>query len=78
MIGIISGIVIGVLLIALLVFFLFKKSTKKDNGNLNLFSKQHDVKNHLFFLYRIYMVTPVVKRYFGKIKSRYRSIFPAD
>ena len=44
MIGIISGIVIGVLLIALLVFFLFKTSTKKDNGDLTLFSKQPDVR----------------------------------
>ena len=76
---IVYGVVMGILLIAAIVFFLYtRKKPSKNNGNLNLSSKKHDVKNHLYFLYRIYMVTPVVKRYFGKIKSKYRSIFPAD
>lgn len=40
--------------------------------------KKKDSKNYLHFLYRIYMVTPILRRYFVKMKNRMRATYPAD
>lgn len=55
----------------------YLKRKQKTAGEFDLSSKK-DVKNHLYLLYRIYMVTPIVRRYFLKVKNRYRVILPAD
>lgn len=74
------GVIMAIAVITLIGIIIYKKVKKrsKSASNLTISEKKKDVKNHLYFLYRIYMVTPVVKRYFQKLKSRYRALFPAD
>lgn len=57
---------------------ILKLSKKKNTNDLIVANKRTNTKNHLYGLYKIYMATPVVKRYFSKMKKKYRSIFPAD
>lgn len=35
-------------------------------------------KNHIYALYRIYIKTPILKRYFGKILDKLETMYPAD
>lgn len=64
-----SGLLIG---IGVYLYISRKKRT------LSILSSQKNTKNHLYWLYRIYNVTPLVKNYFRKLKNRYRAILPAD
>lgn len=72
--------IMGLLVAVIAACFAVKIYLKKKNSmakDFNL-SSSKNVKNHLYILYRIYMVTPVVRRYFLKVKNRYRAILPAD
>lgn len=51
---------------------------EKNKGDLIIADKRQNTKNRLYGLYKAYMATPVIKRYFSKMKKKYRSIFPAD
>ena len=76
----IYGVIMAIAVIALVCIWIFTKRRKRANSvskNLTI-SEKRNTKNHLYLLYRIYLVTPVVKRYFLKLKSRYRTLFPAD
>lgn len=69
------------LLSVLFFIYLLIKQTKSSQNDmrkkLNLNSGK-DVKNNLYFLYRIYMATPLVRRYYVKLKNNYRATIPAD
>lgn len=67
------GIIVGILAFA----FIHAKHAKNTNDLIEA-EKKKNAKNWFYFLYRIYMATPVIKRYFAKLKKKYRSIFPAD
>lgn len=64
-------------LVGILIFIKRRKRASSVTKNLTI-SEKRNTKNHLYFLYRIYLVTPVVKRYFRKLKNRYRTLLPAD
>lgn len=70
------GIWIVIIAVCVIAYFIIKRKNQLSK-DLNI-SSSKNMKNHLYFLYRIYMVTPVVKRYFLKVKNRYRTILPAD
>ena len=72
--------VIMVLLVCALpvIYLVIRTKKKKVLSDINLSSSKKNVKNRLYQLQKIYMVTPIVKRYFVKLKNKYRAIFPAD
>ncbi len=51
-----------------------QKDTRKELEKL----KKKNTKNHLYFLYRVYMVTPLLRRYFIKMKNMLKTTYPAD
>ncbi len=69
--------VILIMTIVLIVVYIKYKHEKND-VNLLIAEKKKNTKNRLYALKKIYMATPVIKRYFSKLKKKYRSIFPAD
>lgn len=78
MIGMMIAMVV-LLIVVVICGLLGKKQKRTDKKQVQLdIKKRKNSKNYLNFMYRIYRVTPIVKRYFAKLKSRYRAIFPAD
>lgn len=75
----IMGVLIGISAVTLIICLVLmrRNNQNKTNQKLNISAKRN-TKNYLHYLYRLYMVTPVVGRYFKKMKNRYRTIFPAD
>lgn len=59
------------------ITILQRNKKNRVSKDIELSSKKN-AKNNLYFLYRIYLVTPIIKRYFQKVKNRYRAIYPAD
>ena len=68
---------LAIIMIVLVVTAWIRIKHQKNPNDLIIASKRN-TKNHLYALYKIYMATPVIKRYFSKLKKKYRSIFPAD
>ena len=68
---------LAIIMIVLVVTAWIRIKHQKNPNDLISASKRN-TKNHLYALYKIYMATPVIKRYFSKLKKKYRSIFPAD
>lgn len=71
------GIVLVVIISVCMGLLAYLKKKQHTNETFDL-SSSKNVKNHLYMLYRIYMVTPIIRRYFLKVKNRYRAILPAD
>lgn len=71
------GIALVVIISVCMGFSIYLKKKQKNAEAFDL-SSSKNVKNHLYMLYRIYMVTPIIRRYFLKVKNRYRAILPAD
>lgn len=57
--------------------YLYRQKNRKKKA-MSILSSRKNTKNHLYWLYRIYTVTPLIKTYFRKLKNRYRAILPAD
>lgn len=77
---IILGMLIVVLSGALIYLYLRTEKRRKANkarASINLGQKK-DVKNRLFFLYRIYRQTPLLNRYLNKVINTYRASTPTD
>ena len=72
---------LALVFVALFVFLLISRNRNRTQSStrkqLELQSKK-DAKNHLYTLYRIYMATPLIRRYYVKLKNNYRAIIPAD
>ena len=53
-------------------------SKKKGAGRDILVGSNGNKRNRLYFLYRIFRVTPVIKRYYARTKQKYRALYPTD
>lgn len=70
------GIALAVLIVALLArrYIVNRRAEKKAR----IVDYTGDRKNHLYFLYKVYIKTPILKRYFSKVVSRLETLYPAD
>lgn len=73
----VAALVFVLLFVVLLLQDKKKSQQSKARKQLEL-SKKKDAKNYMYFLYRIYMATPLIRRYYVKLMNNYRAIFPAD
>jgi len=73
----VGTLVVIILYVALIIWLKRRRTQSSTRKQLELSSKK-DAKNHLYFLYRIYMATPLIRRYYVKLKNNYRAIIPAD
>lgn len=66
--------------LGLLFFLLYKKkhATSRPSDKELAWEKRKDVKNYLYVLSIIYGQIPVIRRYYGKIKAKYKALYPAD
>lgn len=65
----------------LLIFFISMQNRQRKQAKMRAklaSMKKKDARNNLYFLYRIYMATPILQRYYVKLKNEYRAIIPAD
>ncbi len=67
-------------LVVIYVYLLYRKnhSSKKNPDRELAWKKKKDVRNYLYVLTILYMQIPVIRRYYGKIKAKYRALYPAD
>lgn len=68
------------ILLCILIYLLYKKNHAKvlTSDKELAWNKQRNVKNHLYALSFLYMQMPIIRRYYGKIKAKYRALYPAD
>lgn len=66
-----------IFLVSVIIYDNRRKTQKGTRKQLEKLKKKNS-KNHLYFLYRIYMATPLVRRYFIKMKNMLRATYPAD
>lgn len=71
-------IVCAVGILACLGFIWYLKLKQKRASEEFVEAQKKDKKNYFRFLYKIYSLTPVVRRYLTNLRTKYQSIFPAD
>lgn len=67
---------LGIVLLGL-VYFLLDRYIRNRKGALQVKNTAYSMKG-LFFLYKVFSKTPLLKRYFGKIKTNLEINYPAD
>ena len=73
------GLLAALSVLATITIYMVNRNRSQARARERLAAAQkRDTRNYLHFLYRIFMVTPLLRRYFIKMKNNYRAIVPAD
>ena len=74
-----SLMMIVVLTILLLAYVIYIVSLKKKNQRRSKIIKyKHNKRNHVYLLYKFYVKTPLLNRYFKKMVGKLETMYPAD
>ena len=73
------GLLAALSVLAFVTLLMVNRNRSQATARAKLAAAQkRNARNYLYFLYRIFMATPLLRRYFIKMKNNFRAIVPAD